>query len=263
VDRPGGDGRVEAEPDREVAIDFANNKIMYDKRTYIAKCLTEAHYLINLAVLRGHNLAGVTMNAKNHFGSIWVPWEGHWNKGWTPDAEDPLRGLHGDILPFYSDWLKKPGLPMGSYNVLVELMGHKDLGGKTMLFLIDGLYPAHDQGKALPVRWQTPPFNNHWASSLFASQDGVAIESVGLDFLRAEPSNYDVVQGTVDNYLHEAALANNPPSGTFYDPEGDGTRLESPGAHEHWNNARDKQYSRNLGTGEGIELKALGGPPKD
>lgn len=28
----------------------------------------------------------------------------------------------------------------------------------------------------------------------------------------------------------------------------------SLGVHEHWNNATDKQYSRNLGTGNGIEL---------
>jgi hypothetical protein len=63
----------------------------------------------------------------------------------------------------------------------------------------------------------------------------------------------------VDNYLHEAALADDPPSGAFYDPEGDGTRLESLGAHEHWNNDQDKQYSRNLGTGEGIELLSISG----
>jgi len=58
----------------------------------------------------------------------------------------------------------------------------------------------------------------------------------------------------VDNYLHEAALADDPPSGTFYDPEGDGTGLSSLGVHEHWDNPEDRQYSRNLGTGEGIEL---------
>jgi parallel beta-helix repeat protein len=62
------------------------------------------------------------------------------------------------------------------------------------------------------------------------------------------------VSGNPDNYMHEAALADNPPSGTFYDPEGDGTRLASLGVHEHWNNPVDKQYSRNLGTGDGIEL---------
>jgi hypothetical protein len=60
--------------------------------------------------------------------------------------------------------------------------------------------------------------------------------------------------GAVDNYLHEAALADRPPSGIRYDPEGDGTPLESLGVHEHWNNPQEKQYSRNLGTGEGIEL---------
>jgi hypothetical protein len=52
-------------------------------------------------------------------------------------------------------------------------------------------------------------------------------------------------------------LANNPPSGTFYDPGKTGSRLPSLGVHEHWNNPTDKQYSRNLGTGAGIELVAL------
>jgi hypothetical protein len=58
----------------------------------------------------------------------------------------------------------------------------------------------------------------------------------------------------VDNYLHEAAQANNPPSRSLYDPDGDGTRLASLGVHEHWNNAVEKKYSRNLGKSEGIEL---------
>ena len=53
-------------------------------------------------------------------------------------------------------------------------------------------------------------------------------------------------------------MADDPPSGAFYDPDGDGTRLESLGVHEHWNNAQEKQYSRNLGTGEGIELVYVG-----
>jgi parallel beta-helix repeat protein len=62
------------------------------------------------------------------------------------------------------------------------------------------------------------------------------------------------VTGYPENYLHEMAQADNPPSGTFYDPEGDGVRLQSMGVHEHWNNPVDRQYSRNLGTGDGIEL---------
>jgi parallel beta-helix repeat protein len=67
------------------------------------------------------------------------------------------------------------------------------------------------------------------------------------------PSITDVT-GNPENYLHEMALADNPPSGTVYDPEQDGTPLASLGVHEHWNNPIDKQYSRNLGTGDGIEL---------
>ncbi len=33
--------------------------------------------------------------------------------------------------------------------------------------------------------------------------------------------------------------------------------MDSLGVHEHWNNAVDKQYSRNLGAGRGIELIRL------
>jgi len=50
-------------------------------------------------------------------------------------------------------------------------------------------------------------------------------------------------------------MADNPPSGTIYKP--DGVRLKSLGVHEYWNNATDKKYSRNLGTGNGIELVTM------
>ncbi|MGA2694368.1 MAG: hypothetical protein ABSF76_18530, partial [Opitutaceae bacterium] len=59
-----------------------------------------------------------------------------------------------------------------------------------------------------------------------------------------------------DNYMHEAALAANPPSGTHYAP--DGVPLKCLGVHEHWNNETDRQYSRNLGRDEGIELLKIG-----
>ena len=63
----------------------------------------------------------------------------------------------------------------------------------------------------------------------------------------------------MDDYLHEAALANDPPSETFYDPDHATAteRLPSLGVHEHWNNAQERKYSRNLGTGEGIELVSV------
>jgi hypothetical protein len=104
----------------------------------------------------------------------------------------------------------------------------------------------------------TAPFNGSWASSLLASQDPVAIDSVAVDFLRAEWLHLPRMPGS-DDYLHEAALANNPPSGTFYDPNHTAKtqRLASLGVHEHWNNVKDRKYSRNFGGSEGIELVAL------
>jgi hypothetical protein len=129
--------------------------------------------------------------------------------------------------------------------------------------MIDGLYGG-DNPDATPEQWQSAPFNNDWPSSLFVSQDGVAIDSVGWDFVNEEWGSRTILDYS-DNYLHEAALANSPsPSGTFYDPDGLGDGISSLGIHEHWNNPTDKEYSRNLGTGDGIELLALSGtPPPD
>jgi hypothetical protein len=142
-------------------------------------------------------------------------------------------------------------LPAGSYNALVDLFGHRHLGGKTMLFMLDGLYSAeHNEGNV--IRWAS--FGDGWPSSILMSQDPVAIDSVGLDILRNEPRNTEV-RGTADNYLHEASQAAKPPSGTVYNPDGSGA-LTSLGVHEHWNNATARKYSRNLGGKEGIELIA-------
>jgi hypothetical protein len=201
------------------------------------QCVTEAKYLINMALLRQHTLYAVTLCAKNHFGSVHCG-------SWSPS---PLHG-YGD---------RNRG--MYTHNCLVDLIGSQHLGGKTMLYMIDGLYAAEDQGRDV-TRFVS--FGDDWCSSIFASQDPVAIDSVALDILRNEPT-CNQVYGSVDNYLHEAALANNPYSGTFYDPDhsGDVQRLPSLGVHEHWNNAIDKQYTRNLETGNGIELLQGSLPP--
>lgn len=210
-----------------------------DKKTdYVAQCYAEADYVINLANLKSHNdQAGITLCAKNHYGSLVR----------RPARIEGYYDMHKD-LPF-----NRPG--MGHYRPLVDLMGHKHLGGKTLLYLIDGLYAGKHAKENAPRKWKSPPFNGDWTSSLFASQDPVAIDSVGFDFLWMEWDDAPHRSGTSD-YLVEAALADNPPSGTFYDPNHKGKvlRLESLGVHEHWNNPGDKQYSRNLGTGKGIEL---------
>ena len=209
----------------------------------------EADYVVNFAVLKGHG-AGITVCAKNHYGSLIRNPVGHeWG------VQEDYYDLH-DSLPSAGE---SPGL--GHYRALVDLMGHEHLGGKTLLYLVDGLYGGY-YWEGTPYEWDMSPFNGDWPSSLFVSQDPVAIDSVAYDFLLEEWP--DVVndgngspgslEGGAEDYLHEAAQAGSPPSGSFYDPENDGMAMASLGVHEHWNNATEKQYTRNLGTGDGIEL---------
>jgi len=207
------------------------------EQDYAPASYAEADYFINLANLKAHTGAGITLCAKNHYGSL---------------IRTPTQKGYYDLHP--GAFSKKVGI----YRNLVDLMGHKHVGGKTVLYLIDGLYSGIHPRDRAPRKWSTSPFNGDWTSSLLASQDPVAIDSVGFDFLHAEYEEHPRNSG-VDDYLHEAALANNPPSGTFYDPDHPGNvkRLPSLGVHEHWNNTKDKKYSRNLGTGEGIELIAI------
>lgn len=81
----------------------------------------------------------------------------------------------------------------------------------------------------------------------------MAIDAVGLDFLRCEwPDAPDMAFS--DQYLFEAAMIQNPPSKAKYDPQRTNASLTSLGVMEHWNNPRDKKYSRNLNAGNGIEL---------
>jgi hypothetical protein len=101
------------------------------------------------------------------------------------------------------------------------------------------------------------------------SLDPVAIESVGYDFLRTEwngQRKHDAVNNEsefqaningVDDYMHQAADPANWPEGIIYDPDNSGKPIPVLGVHEHWNNPVDKQYSRNLGTGDGIELVSI------
>jgi uncharacterized protein (DUF362 family) len=249
IDNDGQNGREKVARDTNAVIHFsgAAGGEPVSGTCNVPTCVSEAKYLINLAHFRAHNFASVTATAKNHFGSIWF------SDMTTDDGWKPNRDIHEYVCCVNSSW--QGGFTpraMNTYNALVDLMGCEQLGGKTLLYIIDGLYGAGSQS-AKPHRFEMAPFDNDWTSSLFVSQDGVAIDSVALDFLRNEPSISAVVNAA-DNYLHEAALADNPPSGTIYDPEGDGSALASLGAHEHWNNAADKQYTRNLGTGDGIEL---------
>ena len=262
LDWDGGSGRERAVRDLGVMMHWAEELTLErggGNPTYLPQAVTEAEYFISMGGLKGHDLAGVTLCAKNLFGSICTDMEGRDGELRPTQSAPKGAGLHPyiavhDFAIGNPDW-ESPMRDMGTYNPLVDLMGHDDLGGKGLLFIIDALYATARQNPPLEEKnkWQMAPFNGDWTSSLLISQDFVAIESVGLDFLRTEPTMINVY-GNVDNYLHEASQAHEPPSGAVYDPEGDGTRLSSLGAHEHWNNLTDMQYSRNLGKDYGIEL---------
>jgi hypothetical protein len=220
----------------------------------------EATYNINVAIMKGHSGVGATFCGKNWYGcfcakpgSGMLPWS------------DPADSMHA--FGYITTSGSPVGQPlMGNYRPVVDLMGNANLGEKTMLFVLDGLwgFAKHSSG-SYPQKYTFTPFtsvdavNGDYPSSILMSQDCVAIDSVGLDFVR---SQYGDNLGTanlyrgVDDYMHEAALANNPPSGTVYgyEPNGVQKRFVSLGVHEHWNNKTNKQYTRNLGTGNGIEL---------
>jgi hypothetical protein len=209
--------------------------------TIIPTCVVNATYIVNLPLLKGHEYSGITLCAKNHYGSL--------------NARD-----HSNYLKVYL------ATTMPQYSMLVDILGTKQLGGKDLIYIVDALYANYTNTQANNKdRCGFSLFGGQWCASIFMSQDPVAMESVGLDFLYSE---FGPVLGrrtrgatgttpsiNANNYIIEAALANNPPSKTVYKP--DGTTLTSLGVYEHWNNATAKQYSRNLGTGTGIELYSV------
>ena len=231
IDHVGGDGREKST--------FVENGFVYSSdfngmTRGLATCFIEANYVINMAIMKGHVSQGVSLCAKNFFGCTNI--ETDWRKN-----------SHGSGFSQNREGKRQ-------YSVYPDFMGHKDLGAKTILYLIDGIYSNKSLNGIPDSRWSVTPFKNEWPGCLFASQDGVAVESVVLDFaLALWPDAPDMLFS--DHAMEEMALANNPPSGTVYDPERDGTRLASLGVTEHWNNPADKKYSRNLTkNGQGIEL---------
>jgi hypothetical protein len=233
-----------------------NDLVFYSDKTQSDKLvdvIENASYLINVADLKPHGRAGITLSAKNHFGS---------------QSKSSASHLHRSLVspftvfsPTNSGYYK--------YRVLVDLMGSKYLGRNTVLFVIDGLFAGGALETGQPVKYFMSPFNNDWSNSLLISQDQVALESVCYDFLRTEwnginkhnPVNsanewMPAVNG-VDDYLHQAAGPANWPEDIIYDPDRSGKPLTSLGIHEHWNDPVNKQYSRNLGKSTGIELISI------
>lgn len=253
-----GDFRRFELPDWVKGISYSNN-IDYPRATFIPKQIMDAKYLINIAMLKAHSYpysnmeggdegqTGVTMIGKNNFGSIQGP-----------------SDLHA-VINTNREGTKD------SYSPIVDLEASPNLGKKTILYLLDGLYCARKHS-SYAVHFPNAPFfnkiypyhNPEWPSCILASLDGVALDSVGLDILFSQTKNNNdrdnynrpwmLIRENADGYLHEMAQADNPPSGMVYAQEE--KRVQSLGVHEHWNNDESRSYSRNIDPvkGKGIEL---------
>ena len=235
----GEHGRIKAESEPVASLWYSDRgQTLRFTEDFLCKQLAEADYLINLAALKAHMRAGITLTAKNHYGSF---------------TRGDANHLHV-ALPNETPGNKR-------YRTLVDMMGHEKLGGNTLLFVVDGLYPGPDANDK-PDKWQMEPFSGNWASSIFVSQDPVALESVCFDFLATEYSlsntacSYPWISGAAD-YLLQAADPANWPEGIMYDPENNGVPLKSLGTYERWNNAIDMQYAMDLGGLPGIDFIKL------
>lgn len=219
IDNLGGNGRVKCEyyPE-QIKYSVDNGKMARG----LAKCIVDADYLINSALLKTHSGPGVTLTAKNWYGATDI------NLMWRKNA-------HNGISPD-----KRRGKP--SYKTMVDWIGHKDLGQKCLLFLIDGTYGSRDVNGAPAPKWKKAPFNNEWCCSIIASQDPLACDVVAMDMLIHEWPEFGSFN-YCDEYLREAATIPNPVTGVTYDPERDGKPLTAPlGLMEHAD--KDRNYTK-------------------
>ena len=113
MDHNGGDGREKAT--------FKENAFVYsygfDRQTNgLATCFVDADYIINMALMKGHVTQGVTLVSKNFFGCLDI--ETDWRKN-----------AHGTGFSQSQEGKRQ-------YSVYPDFMGHKDLGEKTILYLL-------------------------------------------------------------------------------------------------------------------------------
>ena len=217
IDNIGGDGREKCEYYPEQIVYSVDNGKM---ARGLAKCIVDADYLINSALLKTHNGPGVTLTTKNWYGATDI------NLLWRQNA-------HNNVSQD-----KRHGKPQ--YKTFVDWLSHKDMGQKALLFLIDGTYGSRDVNGAPNPKWMKEPFNGDWACSIIVSQDEVACDAVGMDIIINEWPEFQSLN-YCDEYLREAASLPNAPSGTVYKQQGKPLR-QSLGLFEHWN--KDHQYTK-------------------
>ena len=241
ADGAGSNGIRQTKPSANAVLKFSNKAL----QSTLPQQYIDATYVINIPCLKSHNEGGITLIAKNHQGSFL-------EKGSDPRGQYAIK-MH-PYLPANSRGTRK-------YRHTVDYMGHAQTGGKGLIYIVDGLWGG-ESWEGFIKKFKSAPFNDDYPNSLFVGQDPVALESVCYDVLFQEyaedetKKNYPIqFKAEIADYLLQCASKEYWPAGITYDPEGDGTPIASLGVFEHWNNATDRKYSRNLGTGEGIELK--------
>ena len=241
VDGKGGNGVNQTIPSASEVLVFSDKKL----KSTLPQQYLSATYVINIPCLKTHNEGGITLIAKNHQGSF------------LKKGDDPMSQYA--INMHYS--LPANSRGSGKYRHTVDYMGHRYTGGKGLIYIIDGLWGG-ESWEGWIKKFKSAPFNDDYPNSIFVGQDPVALESVCYDVLfqeyveDASKKNYPIeFKAEIADYLSQCASKEFWPAGIMYDPEGNGTSIESLGVFEHWNNPVDRQYSRNLGTGNGIELK--------
>ena len=157
-DNSGHSGLDEAHHELATDIKFQDPNIRQSK---ICNVLANAHYLINMPLLKTHTAAGVTLSFKNHFGTISECWELH-------------------------DWTWPIGIRFSEeYNPLVDIALNPHIKNKTVLILGDGIFGNYHTHMGPPIRWPRN-FDNGSPNCLFLSTDMVASDSVMRDILRVE-----------------------------------------------------------------------------
>jgi uncharacterized protein (DUF362 family) len=169
----------------------------------ISQVLVDAHYLINMPIMKKHSHAYVTLSFKNHFGSIKECWE-----------------VHKCTFPYMAAYEPE-------YSPLVDIYRNPHFGAKTVLTIGDGLFASRGNQSSVPTRWVT--FGDQAPNSLFFSRDPVAIDCVMYDFLEAEAG----VTSGGDDYLVAAAREG---LGVFEH------RAPGASGHEEWYSLIDYVY---------------------
>lgn len=148
----------------------------------LCNVLVNAHYVINMPIVKSHPFTGVSLGFKNHFGSF--------DRCDLTHVYTP--GCPTAYYPCYYD---------SAYSPLIDIYSNPHIRNKTILTVGDCLFGAWSDPTWKPLPWRT--FNHGAPKSLFLAVDPVAVECVMADILAAETT----LLSQTDDYLRLAGEA--------------------------------------------------------